>query len=109
MLSEYSHLVSQDVNDVMLEINGIKTSEKKQESKIKQCPRCNQINPKENLFCKNCGSILDVTTAVELDDKRKGFDDIASSLMMEENVQEALLKAMLKKGLGNKLMELWKR
>ena len=34
MLSEYSHLVSQDVNDIMLEIHGIKTLEKKQESKI---------------------------------------------------------------------------
>jgi len=38
MLSEYSHLVSQDVNEVMLEMHGIKTSKKKQESKIKQCP-----------------------------------------------------------------------
>ncbi len=48
-------------------------------------------------------------TAVDLDDKRKGFDDIASSLMMEENVQEALLKAMMKKGLGKNLMELWNK
>ncbi|MFC1692154.1 tyrosine-type recombinase/integrase [Candidatus Latescibacterota bacterium] len=109
MLSEYSHLVSQDVNDIMLEIHGIKTSENKREAKIKNCPRCKQINPKEHLFCKNCGSILDMKTAVELDDKRKGFDDIASSLMLEENVQEALLKAMMKKGLGKNLMELWRK
>ena len=66
-----------------------------------------QINPKEHLFCKNCGSILEIKTAVELDEKRKGFDYIASSLLIEENVQEALLKAMMKKGLGMKLMELW--
>ncbi len=52
---------------------------------------------------------MDITTAVELDDKRKGFDDIASSLLMEENVQEALLKAMLKKGPGKQLMDLWNR
>ena len=52
----------------MLEIHGIKTLEKKQESKIKQCPRCEHINPKEHLFCKNCGSILDMKTAVDLDE-----------------------------------------
>ena len=43
-------------------------------------------------------------TAVELDEKRKGFYDIDFSLLLEENVQEALLKDMLKKGLGEKLM-----
>jgi len=109
MLSEYSHLVSDDVNRTMLEIHGIKTSEKKQESKIKQCPRCKRINPSGHLFCKDCGSILDIKTAVELDEKRKGFDDIATPLLMDEDVQEALLKAMLKKGLGKKLMEMWNR
>jgi translation elongation factor EF-1beta len=50
---------------------------------------------------------LDIKTAVELDDKRKGFDDIANLLFMDEDVQEVLLKSMLKKGLGNRLMELW--
>ncbi len=109
MLSEYSHLVSHDVNRTMLEIHGIKTSENKQEPKIKQCPRCKKINPSGHLFCKDCGSILDIKTAVELDEKRRGFDDIATPLLMDENVQEALLKAMLKKGLGKKLMEVWNR
>lgn len=107
MLSEYSHLVSQDVNDAILEIHGLKTSDKKNEPKVKQCPRCNRVNPPDHLFCKNCGSILDVKTAVQLDQKRKGFDDIAAPLMMDKDVQEALLKAMLKKGLGKRLMELW--
>ena len=107
MLSEYSHLVSQDVNEVMLEIHGIKSSEKKEEPKVKQCPRCKRINPSGHLFCKDCGSILDIKTAVDLDEKRRGFDDIATPLLMDEEVQEALLKAMLKKGLGKKMMSIW--
>jgi integrase/recombinase XerD len=109
MLSEYSHLVSEDVNQLMLEIHGIKQTEKKDEKKVQQCPRCKQINPVDHLFCRNCGSILDINTAVELDEKRRGFDDIATPLLMDENVQEAILKAMLKKGLGKKLMELWNK
>jgi hypothetical protein len=77
MLSEYSHLVSQDVNEVMLGIHGIKTSEEeKQEPKIKQCKRCKTINPKDNLFCGNCGGILDVDTAIELDERRYEYDEI---------------------------------
>ena len=44
-----------------------------------------------------------------IDEKRKGFDVSDSSLFLEENVQEALLKAMLKKGLRKKLMELWNK
>ena len=109
MLSEYSHLVSQDVNQVMLEIHGIKTEGEKKEQKVKQCPRCRQLNPSEHLFCKSCGSVLDIKTAMELEEKRKGFDDIATPLLMDEEVQEAILKALLKKGLGKKLMELWNK
>ena len=67
------------------------------------------MNPSEHLFCKICGSVLDIKTAMELEEKRKGFDDIATPLLMDEEVQEAILKALLKKGLGKKLMELWNK
>jgi ribosomal protein L40E len=109
MLSEYSHLVSSDVNDVMLEIHGIKTEEsEKQEPKIKQCPRCNDINPKDHLFCKKCGSVLDVKTAIALDDKREGAEDILAELLRKDpNLQKALVESALKEGLGKKLMELY--
>lgn len=110
MLSEYSHLVSQDVNNVMLEIHGIKTSEQeKHEPKVKQCPRCRELNPKDHLFCKKCGGVLEVKTALELDEKRSGFDDILASLFEEPSVQTALASALVKKGLGRKLMELGTR
>jgi len=110
MLSEYSHLVSRDVNEMMLEMHGIKKSgEEKQEPKIKQCPRCRDINPKDHLFCKKCGSVLDIKTAIALDDKRGGFEGIMSNLMDEQDVQEAMVKAAIKKGLGRKLMDLYNK
>jgi integrase len=109
MLSEYSHLVSKDVNDMMLELHGIKTPENAQhEPKIKQCPRCQDLNPKDHLFCKKCGGVLDVKTAMALDEKRGGFDDILANLAEDKNFQEALLGTLLKKGLGRKMMELLK-
>lgn len=109
MLSEYSHLVSKDVNDTMLEINGIKTPETgKQEPRVKQCPRCEDLNPKDHLFCKKCGGVLDVKTAMDLDEKRGGFDDILLELADEEEFQKALVKTLMKKGLGRRMMELLK-
>lgn len=110
MLAEYSHLVARDVNEVMLEIHGIKTSDgDKKEPKVKQCPRCKEINPKEHLFCKNCGSFLDIKTAIALDDKRGGFEGVMSDLMDEQDVQEAMVKAAIRKGLGRKLMDLYNK
>jgi len=109
MLSEYSHLISKDVNDTMLELHGIKTSEaEKQEPKVRQCPRCQDLNPKDHLFCKKCGGVLEVKTAMELDEKRGGFDDVLSELTEDEGFQKALVGALLKKGMGRKMMELLK-
>jgi hypothetical protein len=60
------------------------------------------------LFCKKCGGVLDVQTAMALDEKRGGFDDILSELTQEEEFQKALVKTLMKKGLGRKMMELLK-
>ncbi len=109
MLSEYSHLVSKDVNDAMLEIQGIKVSpSEKHEPKVKQCPKCQDLNPKDHLFCKRCGGVLDVQTAMALDEKRGGFDDILVELTQQEDFQKAVVKALLKKGMGRRMMELLK-
>ena len=39
----------------------------------------------------------------------KRFEDIDTPLLMDEAIQEALLKAMLKKGLGKQLMQMWNK
>lgn len=72
MLADYSHLVSMEVNDVMLEIYGIKKP-KIEKSKLRpmQCPLCKTINPKSAKFCQKCGNIMDVKTAFKLQEKRK--------------------------------------
>lgn len=81
MLSEYSHLLSSDVNDAILEIHGIKkTKEKESLLKPKQCQSCSAINSKDALFCQKCSKVLDVKTAIELDEKRKSSDEIITAL-----------------------------
>ncbi|OGF01600.1 MAG: hypothetical protein A2509_03140 [Candidatus Edwardsbacteria bacterium RIFOXYD12_FULL_50_11] len=107
MLSEYSHLVSQDVNEVMLELHGIKTAKKDEAPKVKQCPRCKAVNPKEYLFCGKCSSVLDVNTAIELDEKRQDSDDFMTALLKDKEVKEILIRKILESGKGKDLMKIF--
>jgi hypothetical protein len=107
MLSDYSHLISSDVNDTILEIHGIKTeSEKEDELKPKQCSKCNAINPKEAMFCCRCTAIMDVNTAVRLDEKRQEADKIVAGLLKNPDISNAIMKTLQKSGLGDKLVNL---
>lgn len=107
MLSEYSHIVSQDVNDVILEIHGIKSNKQQTEPKIKQCPRCKAVNPKEYLFCGKCSSVLDVQTAMQLDEKRQESDEFMSKLIDDKEVKELILKKIIDNGMGKELMKIF--
>lgn len=82
MLSEYSHLVSSDVNDTILAIHGIKTDGQQETMlKPKVCQKCGAINAKDARFCQKCSSILDVKTAIELDSRRRESDEILNMLV----------------------------
>lgn len=107
MLSEYSHLLSSDVNDTILEIHGIKkTKEKESLLKPKQCPSCGAINSKDALFCQKCSKILDVKTAIELDEKRKSSDEIITALAKSPKSLKKLAEILSELGLAKKLMEI---
>ena len=104
MLSEYSHLMSSDVNEAILAMHGIKTG-RQEESLLKprQCPRCSTINTEEAQFCHKCGCILDVKTAVELDEERSKGDDLITKLVKDPDIQKALVKKITEMGLIDKL------
>ncbi len=93
MLSEYSHLMSSDVNDAILAMHGIKTGEEKESPlKARQCPRCQRVNAGTARFCQECGHPLDVKTALELDEGRSKGDDIITRLMKIPELRQALAK-----------------
>jgi len=106
MLSEYSHLISNDVNNAILELHGIKTQQSIEPVlKPRQCPRCEIINAADAHFCYKCGSILDVNTAVELDEERRKGDDVMAQLMKDSEVQKLLAKRIIDLGLKDKLLK----
>lgn len=107
MLSEYSHLVSSDVNDAILEIHGIKKAEERESRlKPKQCPMCTTINSKDALFCRKCANVLEVKTAVELDEKRKGYDDILAKFLKDSETQALFVKKARELGFWEEIKQL---
>jgi len=100
MLSEYSHLISSDVNDAILDLHGIKKDEKA-ESKLKpkQCPTCKSINSHDALFCQRCSNVLDVKTAIELDEKRKKRDMMMKKLLDNPDVLSVMVDKMEEMGI----------
>lgn len=106
MLSEYSHLISSDVNEAILAMHGIKTDEKKEPLfKPRQCPRCSAINANDACFCHKCGSVLDVNTALEIDEERRIGDEIMTELVKDPEVQKLLAKKIIDMGLKDKLLK----
>ena len=105
MLSEYSHLMSSDVNNAILAMHGIKTGKEKQSPlKAKQCPKCEGVSSGTAKFCQKCGSILDVKTAIELEEKRSKSDDILDQLMEEPDIRKAIVKKLVNMGLKEKTL-----
>jgi len=98
-LSEYSHLVSNDVNDAILELNNIKPKNNRETLKPKICPSCKKINIKDALFCQNCSKPLDFNTAVTFDRKKRSYEDALKNVLKNDGkVREIIMKALMKEG-----------
>ena len=99
VLSEYSHLVSNDVNDAILELNNIKPKNNRETLKPKICPSCRKINIKDALFCQNCSKPLDFNTAVTFDRKKRSYEDALKNVLKNDGkVREIIMKALMKEG-----------
>jgi integrase len=92
----YVHLSGRDVDDAILRMRGIKPKEEKPESTLapKECPRCRTINKATGRFCTRCGAVLDIETAVTMQDEIKKLDEIFAELLQDPEVQSVLLKRM---------------
>jgi ribosomal protein L40E len=86
-------------------MHGIKTdTQKKSLLKPKQCPRCETINAKDARFCHKCGSVLDVNTALELDDQWSKGDDLMSQLVKDPEILKLLTRKIMEMGLKDRFM-----
>lgn len=85
MPSLYTHLAARDIEDEILNLNGIKieNEEDKHEFVPKKCHRCKEMNPPVSKFCLRCGTPLDQKTAIMAEEKRKEMDDVMTILLKD--------------------------
>jgi len=95
MPSIYVHLSGRDVDDAILGIYGLKTSEEeKPKLTPKICPRCQQSNVYDGKFCSKCGLALDINAAAQIETARMKTDDIMNVLMEDKEFRELLKKKL---------------
>ena len=71
MVKVYVHLASEDVDEAILKLHGIKTNGNGKDLEVKQCPRCLQVNPAESRFCSRCGLPLTEEALKEIEEWEK--------------------------------------
>ncbi|MEK6974642.1 MAG: hypothetical protein AABW41_05400 [Nanoarchaeota archaeon] len=71
-----------------------------------KCPRCDNINSYDSKFCSKCAGILDIETAMKLEEKRlkeletrKEGDDIMNMLIKDPEVRKLLMEKIAMMGL----------
>jgi len=94
-------LSMRDVKDKLLRIAGVKAKAKEEESLLtpKTCPRCKYANPATSRFCSQCSMILDLDTAMKLEDARAKADNVMSNLFEDPETQRFLATKIRKLGI----------
>ena len=102
MPSTYVHLSGRDVDSALLKMYGIKDEDKEKEVKLrpKTCVRCGQLNSSVSKFCTSCGAVLDLKTAIALEEEISEIDEELARLLEDDEVQEFLIKRMKQMGIG---------
>lgn len=91
MPSTYIHMTGKNTEETLLRINGIITEKEEKPSVLqpKNCSRCSTINVTNNKFCSKCGAVLDIKTAIELQEEQKVQEE---SRQQSDNYINAILK-----------------
>ncbi len=101
MPATYVHLSGRDIDSAILKLRGLEPKEEKAKSTMapKECPRCGLNNKATGRFCNRCGSVLDLQTAVNLQDEIREMDEKFSRLLEDEKVQKLLIARMIELGI----------
>ena len=91
MLGEYSHLISRDANDAILEMHGIRKREQPLPDPTKTCPRCKRVNAQDARFCIQCSSLLDAEAAFKVDQQETRQNELFTLLFRDERIQKLVL------------------
>ena len=88
-----SHFSAKDLEDKILKLHGIKTSEEKENVfKLKVCPKCGTKNEPDKVRCNFCGLILDQKLAINIfEEEKKREEEILRRVERLEQLISQLL------------------
>lgn len=82
MASVYFHLSGKDVDEALLKLHGLKVEEIPNSNVgIRICQNCGENNQILSHFCNKCNSPLDLKFMLEMDSKRREFDDFMKEFL----------------------------
>lgn len=87
--ARYVHLSNQDLENKILELHGIKPPEIEEEVKhieIVRCPRCDFANSELDKYCSRCGSVLDIKTIIQHQEKAKELEEIINASEIKQYI-----------------------
>jgi len=109
--SIYTHLTHEDLDNKLAEVYGVQRTEQKEKDTIlqpKHCGNCkdSQNNPTLNeptsKFCKKCGAVLDLKSALEQEEikkqKKKADNEMIMQLIKNQEEMVKKIEALEKKG-----------
>ncbi len=103
MPSTYVHMSGKNLDDAILTLNGFKKEESKEPERLKpkMCVKCDTINSHDSHHCGKCGSVLDLRTALEQDERRKeeqllrgNADKLMDMLLKDDQVKSLVLEKL---------------
>jgi integrase len=80
VIADYISLASSDVDDALLEANGIKKKDTKKVLRKRVCLRCHEENSPEKETCTRCGTLLDPEKLFMLEEKRHELEQKIDSI-----------------------------
>jgi integrase len=93
---EYIHLSNKSRNNKIMELNGIKSEEKRESLlKPKRCCRCSALSSFNDKICRKCNQPLDLNY-LPLNAQRETDEQIMSRLMSDPETQAFLLEKVKK-------------
>jgi hypothetical protein len=93
-LEYYGKFDRSDVDDYYREMAA---SEDEKPPEFRTCPRCKQIQKGVNNFCERCGSPMDITTVLEVDEVKEGLSEmtrVEDQLVVKVELFERLMGEM---------------
>ena len=107
MAQVYIHLSGKDVEDKILEHNGLKKTKDMQVKdtlKPKRCidPSCNHLNPSTNKFCSKCHRPIEIKEIMQIEEEQLIFNKVKEKAILEKLDINEILDEIIETKLKNR-------